>query len=552
MSDDFKVSNLLKVKINYDYIRNILSRFSQQIDKLSNDVFELQRQNYAKEISEKIDEINSKVSDLEMQIKDCQIRQKEDLILDSFDEQFTEIKHELVKSAEDSKRDLREQVEKSIEAFQTKLKAHILPGYATVAMHEDVASQIEIANQKILSLQSQFENFSKVMNPLSIPNQSISPLSQHLKASNITDALREETPSKLSKNELCSEINLDVLKEEITKTILDTIIPKLCKNNRIEISNSESQRKEEIENINSPQVNSDKFEENSEAPHEFSNKSNKREEFLQNDTEESSENNEQLQINNNEFFASSSHSKYDEKECNPNINTRPQNTTKLVKHKQINDSLSSTRTFKGNQIKILSPRKSPTNAQTFDLSDLQEIKQQLREASAQPSGDAKPAHRMDQLRNEKNLQKMTSANCANGSQSQEIWNIISNFHLSLKAIGKRINNLESSSSQYVTFDALNEVMNELSDSLCHTKSNANETAAGRTSYRCLLCGRPTSSVKGMITEKEVAGMIGEPPISCVSKSGNNDFLLVYGKDKIGYRASTSMSPKRRKIVINRK
>jgi hypothetical protein len=68
------------------------------------------------------------------------------------------------------------------------------------------------------------------------------------------------------------------------------------------------------------------------------------------------------------------------------------------------------------------------------------------------------------------------------------------------------------------------------------------TAAGRVAYKCLLCGRATGAVTGMITDSQVAQMVGEPPVSGPAAAAG-EFVLVYGREGC-FRAASAAKKKR--------
>lgn len=122
-----------------------------------------------------------------------------------------------------------------------------------------------------------------------------------------------------------------------------------------------------------------------------------------------------------------------------------------------------------------------------------------------------------------------------------------NFQNQIKDVDKQIRDLQDLMPNLVSRDDLTELINAIQAGQIQRGSDVEATAAGRLSYRCLLCGKPTSTVTGMITEAEVARMIGEPPTSGVGKAGD-DFVLVYGRDG-AYRAASP--PSRKKISLPR-
>lgn len=82
---------------------------------------------------------------------------------------------------------------------------------------------------------------------------------------------------------------------------------------------------------------------------------------------------------------------------------------------------------------------------------------------------------------------------------------------------------EDNSSLYVRKDELGDFANEVAKIL----SGMDTTAGSQYGYKCLLCGKPTSHVYGMITDSDVARLIGTPTASTVSKVGENSYVLNY-------------------------
>jgi hypothetical protein len=66
-----------------------------------------------------------------------------------------------------------------------------------------------------------------------------------------------------------------------------------------------------------------------------------------------------------------------------------------------------------------------------------------------------------------------------------------------------------------------------------------ETAGGRLS--CLLCGHAVTAVTGMITEREVARMLGAPP-QCAAIMGKEGCVLAYGADALRPKKRTLRKP----------
>jgi hypothetical protein len=88
----------------------------------------------------------------------------------------------------------------------------------------------------------------------------------------------------------------------------------------------------------------------------------------------------------------------------------------------------------------------------------------------------------------------------------------------------QMENIKQQVPDRVTREELKDVATELYSTL--TKETS--TTAGRVSYNCLFCGRPRSSVSGMITDQAVADSLGEPQKTRVGGT------IMYGSDKQMY------------------
>jgi len=83
------------------------------------------------------------------------------------------------------------------------------------------------------------------------------------------------------------------------------------------------------------------------------------------------------------------------------------------------------------------------------------------------------------------------------------------------------------------------------DTINHDEEEANQSAGATIAYKCLLCGRPNIKVTGMITDLEVAKLIGDP-ISCGPSKvpGSEQYVLSYGKISNTKRPLTQKSQSR--------
>jgi hypothetical protein len=67
-----------------------------------------------------------------------------------------------------------------------------------------------------------------------------------------------------------------------------------------------------------------------------------------------------------------------------------------------------------------------------------------------------------------------------------------------------------------------------------------ETAGGRCAIRCLLCGKAANGVTGMITESDLARLLGTPPQMGVRGSYGDGYVLTYGKDTVRPKKRSSL------------
>jgi hypothetical protein len=118
-----------------------------------------------------------------------------------------------------------------------------------------------------------------------------------------------------------------------------------------------------------------------------------------------------------------------------------------------------------------------------------------------------------------------------------------NFQNSLKVVGKAIDSLKDLIPTLVFRKDLDAFMDAVRIAIESQQGRELEsTAGGRVSYKCLLCGRPSAAITGMITDSQVAQMVGDPPVSGPAQTGG-DFVLVYGREGC-FRAASSAQKKR--------
>jgi hypothetical protein len=117
------------------------------------------------------------------------------------------------------------------------------------------------------------------------------------------------------------------------------------------------------------------------------------------------------------------------------------------------------------------------------------------------------------------------------------------FQKSIKTLTKEIDALKEAAVTFVPRSDLTEFVDAVSAAIQSLQTvDIESTAGGRVGYKCLLCGRPTPQVTGMITDGEIARLVGDPPTSGFAKAGG-DFALVYGREGV-FRAPSAQQKKR--------
>jgi hypothetical protein len=125
----------------------------------------------------------------------------------------------------------------------------------------------------------------------------------------------------------------------------------------------------------------------------------------------------------------------------------------------------------------------------------------------------------------------------------QLMRVASNFQNSLKVVGKDIDAIKDLIPTLVLRKDLDAFMDAVRIAIDSQQGRELEsTAGGRISYKCLLCGRPSGAITGMITDSQVAQMVGEPPVSGPAQTGG-DFVLVYGREGC-FRAASAAQKKR--------
>ncbi|OHT10209.1 hypothetical protein TRFO_20492 [Tritrichomonas foetus] len=108
--------------------------------------------------------------------------------------------------------------------------------------------------------------------------------------------------------------------------------------------------------------------------------------------------------------------------------------------------------------------------------------------------------------------------------------IAENFQISIDELDSQIAHVKEFLKNLVTRNDLDAMMDKL-----NVGDNASgNTAGARLALRCLLCGKPASCVTGMITESEMARLLGTPPQCGISaaktrNSTNTNYVLTYGR-----------------------
>ena len=118
--------------------------------------------------------------------------------------------------------------------------------------------------------------------------------------------------------------------------------------------------------------------------------------------------------------------------------------------------------------------------------------------------------------------------------------IAQNFQVSVDGIEKQIGQIKDFLNSLVTRNDLDAMMEKINTNN-QAVSATGDTAGGTFKMRCLLCGREASGVTGMITESEVAKLLGTPPNgfslgkknlarNSFDSNNANKLVLSYGKD----------------------
>lgn len=108
-----------------------------------------------------------------------------------------------------------------------------------------------------------------------------------------------------------------------------------------------------------------------------------------------------------------------------------------------------------------------------------------------------------------------------------------NFQFQIDELERHINRIREFLNNLITKNDLDAMLDQI-----NINNNANgETAAATSPMRCLLCGKVSSGVTGMITESEMARMLGGQSNLLGTKRtrnslDNNKLVLTYGKDPL--------------------
>jgi hypothetical protein len=121
-----------------------------------------------------------------------------------------------------------------------------------------------------------------------------------------------------------------------------------------------------------------------------------------------------------------------------------------------------------------------------------------------------------------------------------------NFQENIEEIDQQIDALKDFLKNLVSRNDLEAML----DKLQPKTGGEGDTAAGRMAIRCLLCGKPAQAVTGMITESDMARLLGTPPQCGVARgrgSGGDAYILTYGKDAMR-RENTKKGPASKKVL----
>lgn len=112
--------------------------------------------------------------------------------------------------------------------------------------------------------------------------------------------------------------------------------------------------------------------------------------------------------------------------------------------------------------------------------------------------------------------------------------VTSNFSQAIADFDKRLDVVNTILPTYVTRSDLNEILSHAAG-----VASGDNTAGATFGYRCLLCGKPANTT-GMITESEVARLLGTPPNVPGRPEGKH--VLQYGKEATIRASKTKKLP----------
>lgn len=114
---------------------------------------------------------------------------------------------------------------------------------------------------------------------------------------------------------------------------------------------------------------------------------------------------------------------------------------------------------------------------------------------------------------------------------------VQKFFQKMRAVITDVNSSVNLMKQALPERVTKDEMQNLIEELYHSLTSDQETSGGTSNYRCLLCGRPKTSISGMIKDFKVAESLGQPTQTTITQSPNagSRGTLIYGPDKQLYR-----------------
>ncbi|EAY03684.1 hypothetical protein TVAG_031830 [Trichomonas vaginalis G3] len=125
--------------------------------------------------------------------------------------------------------------------------------------------------------------------------------------------------------------------------------------------------------------------------------------------------------------------------------------------------------------------------------------------------------------------------CCSRETVDKVLQIVKN---AVSKLGTRVENIEKDNSSCIHKDEFVKYLNAVQAAT----EGDNTTAAATRGYKCLLCGREKGGVVGMITDSEIARLMGEPQ-SCAPVRAGDTVILNYGSGPVRPKSAINATKK---------